>query len=246
MYHIQLRDFEGPLDLLLFFIQRDEIDIFDIPIAEITDEYLTYVRLMDEVDLDGVADFIYMAALLIHVKARMLLPNPEVNEEGDIIDPRRDLVERLLAYMRYKEAAEDLDVLHKKRGSLFTRGKASAPEIEQQVVDILVNTTVFQLASALGRVLAEVSGMPTITVEEVEYKLVDQRAFVVEALGRKEKVVFGELVRDAPKRFVITTFLAVLEMAQQGLVWLMLTPEADDFYVRRLSDPPQIGDLRLN
>lgn len=246
MYNIQLRDFEGPLDLLLFFIQRDEIDIFDIPIAKITDEYLQYVRLMDEVDLDGVADFIYMAALLIHVKVRMLLPKPEVNEEGEIIDPRQDLVERLLAYMRYKEAAEGLDVLHKKRGSLFTRGKASAPEIDRDVVDTLVNTTVFQLVSAFGRVLAEACDAPTLAVEDVEYKVADQRAFIAEALGRQEKALFGELVQNAPKRFVITTFLAVLEMAQQGLVWLALTPEADDFYVRRLSDSLQNGDLRLN
>ena len=110
MYRIRLQEFEGPLDLLLFFIQRDELDIYDIPIAQITDEFLGYVRLIEEIDLDGVADFIYMAALLIHIKARMLLPRPDLDEEGEPIDPRQELVERLLEYVRYKEAAEELAV----------------------------------------------------------------------------------------------------------------------------------------
>ena len=157
MYRIQLQEFEGPLDLLLFFIQRDEIDIFDIPIARITDEYLEYVRLMEEIDLDGVADFIYMAALLINVKVRMLLPRPELDEDGEPIDPRRELVERLLEYMRYKEASEGLAVYHENRANLFTRGAASAQQdlFERAMPETLVNTTLFDLISALRRLFEQ-------------------------------------------------------------------------------------------
>ena len=130
MYRIQLKDFEGPLDLLLFLIRRDELDIFDIPIAAITHEYLEYVRVLEDIDLDGAADFIYMAALLIGIKARMLLPSPETDDESEALDPRQELVERLLEYRRYKEAAEKLGTLSEERSMLFTRGKASAPQFE--------------------------------------------------------------------------------------------------------------------
>ena len=102
MYQIKIENFEGPLDLLLFFIKRDEIDIYNIPIAKITDEYLAYVRVMEEIDLDGVADFIYMAALLINIKAQMLLPSESSEEEGQDIDPRRELVQRLMSMFGLK------------------------------------------------------------------------------------------------------------------------------------------------
>src|SRR5690606_7366513 len=95
-------------DLLLFFIQRDELDVHDIPVASIADEYLSYVRVMEQIDLDGVGDFLYLAAMLIQIKARLLLPTTEVDEDGEPIDPRAELVERLLEYIRYKEAAADL------------------------------------------------------------------------------------------------------------------------------------------
>ena len=241
MYRIQLQEFEGPLDLLLFFIQRDELDIFDIPIAQITDEYLEYVRLMEEIDLDGVADFIYMAALLINVKVRMLLPRPELDEEGEPIDPRRELVERLLEYMRFKEAAEGLTVYHEQRANLFTRGEASASQdqFERALPETLVNTTLFDLISALRRVLTEVPETPVFALEAVDYTIEQQRAFVLEQLDRYGQVAFVELARHHNKSFIIATFLAILEMAQRSVVWLSPTESADDFYVKRMPDHDQ-------
>lgn len=241
MYRIQLQEFQGPLDLLLFFIQRDELDIFDIPIAQITDEYLEYVRLMEEIDLDGVADFIYMAALLINVKVRMLLPRPELDEEGEPIDPRRELVERLLEYMRFKEAAEGLAVYHQQRANLFTRGEASASQeqFERALPETLVNTTLFDLISALRRVLTEVPEAPVFALEAVDYTIEQQRVYVLKELGRRGQVAFVELVRHHNKSFIITTFLAILEMAQRGVVWLSPTKAADDFYVKRAPDHDQ-------
>ena len=241
MYRIQLQEFEGPLDLLLFFIQRDELDIFDIPIAQITDEYLAYVRLMEKIDLDGVADFIYMAALLINVKVRMLLPRPELDEEGEPIDPRRELVERLLEYMRFKEAAEGLTVYHEQRANLFTRGAASAQQdqFERVMPETLVNTTLFDLISALRRVLTEAPETPVFALEAVDYTVEQQRVFVLEQLALHGQVAFVELVRHHDKSFIITTFLAILEMAQRGAVWLSPTASADDFYVKPVPDHDQ-------
>ena len=123
MYRIKLNQFEGPLDLLLFFIRRDELDIYEIPISSIADEFLEYVRLLQEVDLDVAGDFVYFAAVLVNVKARMLLPSPEVNEDGDPIDPRQELVDRLLEYVRFKEASAELHVLADRRAEQFTRGR---------------------------------------------------------------------------------------------------------------------------
>ena len=110
MYKIKLDHFEGPLDLLLFFIKRDELNIYDIPIAKITKEFLEYVNLIKLLDLEVAGDFILMASTLMHIKVRMLLPR-EVDERGEEIDPRADLIKALLEYKKYKEVAEDLTFL---------------------------------------------------------------------------------------------------------------------------------------
>jgi len=233
MYRVQLPDFEGPLDLLLFFIRRDELDIFDIPIGRIADEYLAYVRVMEEVDLDGVADFIYMAALLISIKVRMLLPRPELDEDGDPIDPRRELVEQLLEYVRYKEAAEGLDLLQEHRASLFTRGSASSPKAQyyEEAPDVLVNTTLFDLISALRRVLTQAPETPTLALRSVNFTVEGQRAYVLAQLDQYGRLAFVAVARHQDKGFIIATFLAILELAKQGAVWLSPTEAADDFYV---------------
>ena len=248
MYRIQVQEFEGPLDLLLFFIRRDELDIFDIPIAQIADEYLAYVRVMEQVDLDGVADFIYMAALLINIKVRMLLPRPELDEDGEPIDPRRELVERLLEYIRYKEAAEGLDVIHQQRANLFTRGGASSQEEQffYETPETLVNTTLFDLISALRRVLTEAPETPILELAPAEYTIEGQRAYVLEQLARRGRVAFVDLARHGHKGFIISTFLAILEMAQRGIVWLTSTETADDFYVQRVQDKPEVTNGALS
>lgn len=238
MYRVHLKEFEGPLDLLLFFIRRDELDIFNIPIAQLADEYLEYVRLMEEIDLDGVADFIYMAALLISIKVRLLLPRPEVDDEGEPIDPRRELVERLLEYIRYKEASEGLTVLHDQRKDLFTRGQASSlkEQFHEEEPETFVNTTLFDLVSALRRVLTEVPDTPELQVATVDFTIDEQRDYVLKELARRGKIPFIELARHWHKGFVITTFLAILEMAQRGVVHLTPTETTEDFYVERVPD----------
>lgn len=235
MYRVRLDQFEGPLDLLLFFIQRDELDIYDIPIARITDEFLAYVRLLEQVDLDGAGEFIYVAALLISIKARLLLPGPELDEEGEPVDPRAELVERLLEYVRFKEASGQLEARHEARAGLFTRGEASAeaakdtvPEPEQRL-----DASLFDLVAALRRILTEAPPEPVHAVVRLEYSVEEQRAFVLERLHQGERLRFGELVGQRSKPFVIATFLAVLELARLGAVQLALAPAALDFYLTR-------------
>ncbi len=238
MYRVQIQDFEGPLDLLLFFIRRDELDIHDIPISKIADEYLSYVRVLEQIDLDSVGDFIYMSAQLINIKARMLLPRPETDDEGEPIDPRRELVNRLLNYMKYKEAAESLNSRYEKRGEYFTR---NFPEQEKDEIvgrqGVELQVSVFSLITALQRVLTEVPETPPLyPVFRNQYSVETQREYVLEHLAMKERVSFADLIQGRPKHFVIITFLVLLEMAQQKQVLLMVNPDASDFFLERKID----------
>lgn len=234
MYRVQLQEFEGPLDLLLFFIQRDELDIHDIPISRITDEFLAYVRILEQIDLDSVGDFIYMSAQLINIKARMLLPSTEVDEAGEPVDPRQELVKRLLTYMQYKEAAQSLEEHYELRGEHFTR--TFSEQEKEQIIGaqgVELEVSVFSLISALQRVLSEIPETPVHAVHRNQYSLETQREFVLERLAYDDRLSFVHLIQGRPKHFVIVTFLVLLEMAQQHQVVLLVDPQGDDFYVER-------------
>jgi segregation and condensation protein A len=246
MYRVQLQQFEGPMDLLLFFIRRDEIDIHNIPIAQITDEYLAYVRVMEDIDLDGVADFIYMAAVLINLKARTLLPSAKADEDGEAVDPRRELVERLLQYVRFKEAADQLRGREHARSERHTRGEASSDRAdikETHTADI--DASVYDLMKALGRVLQvgdQEGREPTHEVEPLAYTVEDQQRYVLERVLNGEAIPFRALVRRQSKGFVIATFLAVLELARQHHVHLEIAADRTDFVVTQHDDPPSDHD----
>ncbi len=241
MYRVELQQFEGPMDLLLFFIKRDEIDVYDIPIARIADEYLAYVRVLEEIDLDGVGDFIYMAALLINIKARMLLPSTETDEEGEQVDPRRELVERLLEYVRFKEAADQLATRRERRREHFTRGDASEHrERVEEDHEVTVDASVYDLVEALGEMLEEVEEEPELTheVEPVEHTVEDQQRYVLDRLASESRVSFRDLVKQRTKGFVIATFLAVLELTRQHYLYLRLSDEQSDFVVEEREEKP--------
>ena len=231
MYRVRLEPFEGPLDLLLFFIRRDEIDIHDIPISRIADEFLDAVRTLEQIDLDAAADFIYTAALLIQIKVKMLLPRPELDEDGEPIDPRAELVERLLEYVRFKEAAGHLAGRFEARQRLFVRGQA-ADERQRLApgIDTPVRATLFDLVSALNRALAraEDAGPADHEVVHESYTLVEQREWL---MGRVQKAgeSFVSLVSGRSKSFVIVTFLAVLDLAQRQAIRIVFGVDPEDF-----------------
>ncbi len=230
MFRIQLKEFEGPLDLLLFLIQRDEVDIFDIPIARITDEYLAHVRQMAHVDLNGVAEFLYLASLLVSIKVRMLLPQPEADSEEELIDPRQELVARLLEYQRYKEAAHKLVDQQAQRAVFFTRGQASASEFAEGS-ETLVNTTVYDLISALRRVLTDAPEEPVLAIDSAGYSVEKQRRYVLQAVENSSGVAFTTLVHLRSRKFVIATFLAILEMVQRGQLVILSVLTDNDFMI---------------
>lgn len=234
MYRVELEDFEGPLDLLLLLITRREVDIFDIPIAQITNEYLAYVQLMDSINLDGVADYIYFAALLISIKARMLLPQPEIDTEEEDFDPRQELVDRLLEYIRYKDAAETLNQQLEERSRLFTRGKASTPaEVESPEKEVLVETTIFELMNALRLVLEEVPEEETITIKPQQYSIEDQSERIRRILFTKRQMSFRDLVRGQTRGFIVATFLAILEMAYGHEICILNARDGNAFVIEK-------------
>lgn len=236
MYKVALQEFEGPLDLLLFFIKRDELDIHDIPIARITEEYLEYVRVLEQIDLDGAGDFIYMAAVLMNIKAQMLLPDPQADEDGEEIDPRRELVERLLEYIRHKEAAQHLTDEFEDRSTRFTRGSAAdeRTEHERGPREIEYRVSVFELVSVLTDMLREPEEQsePVHEVEAYKFTVTEQQAYILNCLTGEQSISFVDLVTGRPRQFVITTFLAVLELAKRGEVRVATRVDHRDFFVQ--------------
>ena len=241
MYRVQLDHFEGPLDLLLFFVRRDELDVHDIPVARIADEYLEAVRTLEAVDLDAAADFVYTAALLIQIKARMLLPRPELDDEGEPIDPRQELVDRLLEYVRYKEAAGHLEGRFEARQRLFTRGEASSEADRVAPAEVPVRASVFDLVKALGAALDRAAAAPPAVhaVERETFAVDVQRAWVLDHVGGAGRggTSFRALVARRSKAFVITTFLAVLDLAQRQAVRVVFGLSPEDFALEPAAPP---------
>lgn len=226
MYRVQLKNFEGPLDLLLFFIRRDELNIYDIPIFHITREFLEYIRLMEELDLDVASEFIYMASLLMSIKARMMLPL-EKSEEGELDenDPRYELVQKLLEYKQYKEMAEKMAVIDQEAQKKYFRGHPEADEIDAQASGEALNeVTLYDLISAFRKVLTDIQRQAVYhKVDKVTYTVENQSEFVLFKLQETGRIAFYNLcIGMRSKIAVVVTFLAVLEMIKEQQINLYL------------------------
>lgn len=230
MYRVQLKNFEGPLDLLLFFIKRDELNIYDIPISHITEEFLSYIRLMEELDLDVASEFIYMASLLMSIKAKMMLPtDKEKDEELDENDPRYELVQKLLEYKRYKEMAEKLTILDEETQKKYYRGYTEADVVEKQATgEALKDVTIFDLMGAFRKVLADIKRQHSYhTVEKVTVTVEDQTEYIIQLLQNRGRTSFLVICSELNNSIlVVVTFLAVLEMLKEHQINLYI--ENDD------------------
>ncbi len=212
-YQVKLGVFEGPLDLLLHLIEENKVDIYDIPIARITNEYLAYLASTPQIDLDSAGEFLLMAATLIHIKSQMLLPKEEGEEEPLAEDPRMPLVERLLEYKRFKEAAKQLAALEERQQLVYVRdglgGGAGGP-LAIPLLDLLV---------AFREVLKRTPETPALPIEPEEIRLEERMAYLLDRLSRESPLPFSSLFHDERRRLaVIVTFLALLELLRQGRV----------------------------
>ncbi len=229
---VKLQAFEGPLDLLLHLIDKNKVNIYDIPIAEITDQYIEYVRDMDKEDLDLVSDFLVMAATLLDIKSRMLLP-AETNEEGEEEDPRQELVERLLEYKMYKYMAEELKGRQMDAGKLLFKPETIPEEVMKyrppvNLPELLEGVTLTRLNDIFQTVLRRQEDKidPVRSrfgqIQKEPFRVTDKIVQVLELAVRKRRFSFRKLLEEQSSKLeLVVTFLAVLELMKMGNVVLM-------------------------
>ncbi len=245
MYKIKLEQFEGPLDLLLFFIKRDELDIYDIPISHITKEFLEYVQFIKILDLELAGDFILMASTLMHIKARMLLPR-EIDEKGDEIDPRAELIQALLEYKKYKEVSEELSFYESNQRKIKFRGNfdADVSEIPPEYNVLLKNVSIYDLAKAFKRAIEEIKEEPVHQVRKLNISIDEQIDFIFSQFKDKPEVHFLTLVEKMKEKIrVVITFIALLELVKMNSVGIKESHNYNDFILYRIENGQ---DLQFN
>lgn len=244
-YSVHLPAFEGPLDLLLHLIRQNEIDIYDIPIAKITDQYIEYMALMDALDLDLAGEFIVMAATLLEIKSKLLLPLDPKDESGDEpVDPRAELVERLIEYARFKEAADIFREHEDARKQVFVRGATELDYTDAAPPVVLKDITATDLLASLLKLLADV-GAGEEDVTSIARRKITVRMKMSEiwrrVANRDQGVFFEELFEDENTRYaVVTTFLALLELLRLQKVGVRQSKAFDRIEIFRYNQPREL------
>lgn len=240
-YEIKIPLFEGPFDLLLFFIERDELDIMDIPISEITNDFFEYISDLEKMNIEVASEFIVVAATLMRIKSRMLLPRLSVDEEGNEIDPREELVEHLIEYKKYKSVIDDFSKLEEyrqekvSRGNLLSElnviGERAKVETELQDIDLYKLLVVFK--NAIDKYNVE-QNKPKHEIYNYPYTIPEQKKFIINLLKSKSKVAFSKLIEENPlKILVIYNFLAILELIQDAKIKLSIGNGLNNFWISK-------------
>ena len=216
-YEVKLEIFEGPLDLLLHLIRKNEVDIFDIPVATITDQYLAYLDTMRALNISLAGDFLVMASTLVHIKSRMLLPTSEEDDEED--DPRVEITRPLLEYLRLKEVAGELSERDLLERDVFTRHLPHDFKTQFQREEPLLDVNLFQLMDAFKRLVDQTLPGASLQVEVERWSLEEKTALIMETLKSVQVVYFRELFdNDKTVAELIVTFLALLELIHIGMI----------------------------
>ncbi len=248
-FEIKLPLFEGPFDLLLFFIERDELDIYDIPIATITNDFLDYLHQLEQMNVEVASEFILVAATLMRIKAKMLLPRPVLDEEGNEIDPREELVKHLLEYKKYKSVISTLSKMEAERMDREKRGNLSKEirklsesinvEAEMQDLDLYKMMNVFQ--KVLARYEFE-KNKPIHRVVQYPYSIEKQKAALMERLVYGKRLAFTDMVTEKPEKIlVIFNFLSILELLQLKQIVIHLGEGFNNFWIERRDESKQLA-----
>lgn len=238
-YQIKLPQFEGPFDLLLFFIERDELDIYNIPISNIIKDFLAYIHSQEQLNIELSSEFILFVSTLMRIKARMLLPRKEVDEQGNEIDPRQELVDKILEYKRYKEASakmaemEAIRMLMVRRGNLqkelSTIGEESGEGTEIQTI------TLFKLMKMFEKVMKKVeqrNNKPVHTVVKYNYTMEESREYALTTVAREKVMSFEKIFDICNDRIhAIFLFLSILELIQMKYMSIMVGEGRNNFIV---------------
>lgn len=253
-YQIKLDQFEGPFDLLLFFIERDELDIYNIPITKITNDFLDFIHSSEKLNIELSSEFILFISTLMRIKAKMLIPRKEIDAQGNEIDPRQELINKILEYKRFKEASvkmaelEEIRMLMIKRGNLQKElsqiGEEFGEGTEIQAV------TLFKLMKAFEKVaqkLRERNNKPVHTVVQYNYTMEDSREFMLDTC-RKEKTVSFEKIFDVCENRIhaIFLFLSLLELVQQKYMMLVTGEGRNNFIIEYNENREEGNDAPLD
>jgi segregation and condensation protein A len=243
-FEIKLPLFQGPFDLLLFFIERDELDIHDIPISKITNDFLQYLKHLEKMEMDVASEFILVAATLMRIKAKLLIPRPQLDEQGQEIDPRDELVAHLLEYKKYKSVIAELSQWEEERASKERRGNvikeirklSEANNVEYE----LQNLDLFRLLKVYQKVLnrfSEEQNKPKHFVEQYPYTIEQQKEYILTRVSGKSKVSFEEIIMDNTEKIaVVYNFLSILELLQLNKIKIHLGQGYNNFWIAEADD----------
>ncbi len=238
-YTIKTDRFEGPFDLLLFFIERDELDINDIPIAKITDDFLAYIKEIENLNIDLASEFMLVAATLMRIKAKMLIPRKELDELGNEIDPREELSQKLLEYKRFKEVVDQFETLEDIRQSRHHRGDSTS-ELKmianKALVDLeLESLSLYKLLLTFQKIMDRFDtqkNKPVHHIMQYAYTIENQQIFITSKIKSKERVDFIELFENVDNRIhALVTFLALLEMLNLQMVNIIQGEGINNFWI---------------
>lgn len=231
LYKIKLDHFEGPLDLLLFFIKRDELNIYDIPISKITKEFLEYVNYIKLMDLEVAGDFILMASTLMHIKVKMLLPR-EIDERGEEIDPRADLIKALLEYKKYKEVADELLFFEASQRKISFRGNTDADPVESppEYETLLKNITIYDLAKAFRNIIQGIKEKPVHEIKKINISIDEQIQYILDRVNEMKEIHFLSLIHGMREKIrIVITFIALLELVKMHKIGIKASSNFNDF-----------------
>ncbi|MGJ3234733.1 segregation and condensation protein A [Marivirga sp.] len=241
-FEIKLPLFEGPFDLLLFFIERDELDIYDIPISKITNDFLDYLKHLEQMNIEVASEFILVASTLMRIKAKMLLPRPQMDEEGNEIDPRDELVRHLLEYKKYKSVLQELSEMEgkmqekEKRGNVKREVRSLSETINVEAE--LQNVDLYKLLRVFRDVMARYElekNKPSHKVVQYPYTIEGQKDHIIGKLERDGKLAFTTFIEEKPEKIaVIFNFLAILELLQSALITITVGEGFNNFWLEKI------------
>ena len=218
-YRVQLENFEGPLDLLLYFIRRDELDIYDIPIAQITKDFVDMIEEWKRMNMLVAGEFIVMASTLMRVKAKMMIPRPELDEAGEIIDPRTELMQQLIDYKRFRDAAGMLNSMADDRSHVVPRQFEQDIKIieGEEIGSLLHEVTLYDLARVFKEAMENRPIMSQFELNREPIKLEQQKEFLFKFFDGDGRLRFSTLLKELQTRMeIIVTFLAILDLVREG------------------------------
>lgn len=247
-FEVKLPLFEGPFDLLLFFIERDELDIYDIPISKITGDFLDYIHHFEHLNIEVASEFILVAATLMRIKSKMLLPRPQIDEQGNEIDPREELVKHLLEYKKYKSVIEtfhkmeETELMKEKRGNLMKelRSLAESTNVEAELQDV----DLFKLMSVFEKVLKRFEAeknKPVHQVIQYPFTIEAQKKYLLDSVSNGGRLSFEDMIQKYPSKIaLIFNFLSMLELLALQQLSIQIGEGYNNFWITKGEAEPSV------